>query len=66
MSHKEKADSLYTDAYMRWCYEPSEDKNNLMAKSIAHYVCDEVLSVIWDKPDDVTYWKQVKQEIQNI
>ena len=43
MKPLEKAQQLYTDAYTRWCYELSHDKNEGIAKSIAQYVCNEVL-----------------------
>lgn len=39
----QKAQQLYRDAYMRWGLELSHDKNVLIAKSIAEYVCKEVL-----------------------
>ena len=40
---EEYAQKLYRDAYMRWCYELSHDKNVLTAKSICEYICNEVL-----------------------
>ena len=43
MPPQDKAQQLYRDAYMRWCYELSHDKNVLTAKSICEYVCNEVL-----------------------
>jgi len=43
MKPLEKAQQLYTDAYTKWCYELSHDKNERIAKSIAQYVCNEVL-----------------------
>jgi hypothetical protein len=43
MKPLEKAQQLYTDAYTRWCYELSHDKNERIARSIAEYVCNEVL-----------------------
>lgn len=43
MKPLEKAQELYTDAYVRWCYELSHDKNEVIAKSIAEYVCNAVL-----------------------
>ena len=43
MTPQEKASKLYTDAYTRWCYELSHDKNYLTAKDIAIYICNEVL-----------------------
>ena len=43
MEPEEKAQQLYRDAYMRWCYELSQEKNHLTAKSIASYVVDQIL-----------------------
>lgn len=43
MTTKEKAQQLYRDAYTRWCYELSHEKNVLTAKSICEYICNEVL-----------------------
>ena len=42
-TYQDKAKQLYRDAYMRWCYELSHDKNVAMAKSICDYICNEVL-----------------------
>jgi hypothetical protein len=55
----EKAKQLYRDAYMRWCYELSHDKNILMAKNICEYICNEVLG---DMGADRGYafWTEVK------
>jgi hypothetical protein len=55
----EKAKQLYRDAYMRWCYELSHDKNVLMAKNICEYICNEVLG---DMGADRGYafWTEVK------
>lgn len=59
MTPKEKAHKLYVDAYMRWCYELSHEKNYLTAKDIALYVCNEVLG---DMGADRGYefWSEVK------
>lgn len=43
LSPEQEAIRLYKDAYMRWCYELSHDKNHLTAKDIAIYVANEVL-----------------------
>ena len=63
MTPHEKANKLYTDAYTRWCYELSHDKNYLTAKDIALYVCDEVLSNM-GKDDreayEILWWSEVK------
>jgi hypothetical protein len=59
MTPLEKAKQLYRDAYMRWCYELSHDKNVLMAKNICEYICNEVLG---DMGADrgYTFWTEVK------
>jgi hypothetical protein len=59
---KQKAQQLYRDAYMRWCYELSHDKNVATAKSICEYVCNEVLGYMGaDRGQD--FWAGVKREI---
>jgi hypothetical protein len=65
MTPKEKAEQLYKDAYMRWCYELSHDKNVLIAKNIAIYVCNEVLGYM-GADRGYTFWQEVKQEIQKL
>ena len=64
MTPKQKAQLIYRDAYMRWCYELSHDKNVLTAKSICDYICDEVLG---DMGADRGYefWTEVKWFINN-
>lgn len=64
MNSKEKALQLYNDAYRRWASELSHDKNKLIAKSIATYVCDELLEHCYEvmKP----FWEEVKQEIEKL
>ena len=70
MTPKDKADELYKDAYMRWCYESSHDKNHLTAKDIAHYVCDEIINnnktlglLTQDTMRNNWFWEDVKKEI---
>lgn len=61
---KLKAKELYKDAYMRWCYEISHDKNVLTAKDICLYICKEILeSVIFNT--ELEFWKEVKWFITN-
>ena len=64
MTPKQKACKLYRDAYMRWCYELSHDKNVLTARSICEYICNEVLG---DMGADRGYefWTEVKWFIVN-
>jgi hypothetical protein len=61
---KQKAEGLYTDAYTRWCYELSHEKNVLTAKSIAEYVCNQVLG---DMGADRGYafWSEVRDIVNN-
>lgn len=46
MKPKEKAQQLYTDAYMRWCNELSHEKNSMTAKDICKYMCIQVLDYL--------------------
>jgi len=64
LTPKQKAQKLYKDAYMRWCYELSHDKNVLTAKSICEYICNEVMG---DMGADRGYefWTEVKWFILN-
>lgn len=64
LSPKERAQKLYNDAYNRWCYEISHEKNVLTARDIAHYMVDRILEVV--SPFKVSYWKKVKQEINKL
>jgi len=59
MTPLEKAKQLYRDAFMRWCYEPSLEKNILTAKSICEYTCNQVMG---DMGADRGYafWDEVK------
>ena len=67
MTPKEKAEKLYRDAYMRWCYELSHDKNYLTAKDIAIYICNEILNNNTKLTDENnSYWLEVKQEIKKL
>lgn len=61
---KEKALQLYNDAYKMWANELSYDKNKQTAKSIATYVCDEILKAVEGKYDE--YWQEVKTEIEKL
>jgi hypothetical protein len=60
---KEKAQQLYRDAYMRWCYELSHDKNVLIAKSITEYVCNEVLGYM-GADRGTEFWTEVRDIIR--
>lgn len=58
MTPKEKADKLYNDAYQRWCYEISHEKNLLTAKDIALYVVKEVSENVIGM--EIEWWEEVK------
>ena len=59
MKPKEKAQQLYTNAYLRYCNELSHEKNFITAKDISQYICNEVLG---DMGADRGYlfWSEVK------
>ena len=63
-TYKDKARKLYRDAFMRWCYELSHDKNVATAKDICIYMCNEVLG---DMGADRGYefWTNVRDYIQS-
>jgi hypothetical protein len=62
LTPKDKARILYRDAYMRWCYELSHDKNVSTAKNICQYICNEVLGYMGaDRGHE--FWTSVKMEI---
>lgn len=69
---KETAVKLYTDAYMRWSYELSEEKNRATAKNAAEYVCDKIIQALADALDEeiliphILFWAKVKEEIKNL
>lgn len=54
---EKKAEQLYKDAFNRWCYEMSYEKNVAIAKNIAEYVCDQIIDSRKDDPrfDDTHY-----------
>lgn len=63
MTPQEKAQQLYRDAYMRWCYELSHDKNVLTAKSICEYICNEVLGYM-GADRGYEFWCYVRDHIR--
>jgi len=65
MTPKEQAEKLYDDAYRRWCYELSHEKNVLTAKDIATYMAKLVIKEIGFSPND-EYWGEVIDEIQKL
>lgn len=57
---EQKAQQLYTDAYMRWCYELSHEKNYLTAKDIAIFICNEVLGYM-GADRGYEFWTSVRE-----
>lgn len=57
MTPREKAQQLYTDAFNRWCYELSHEKNVATAKNAAEYVCKQIIESRKDDTgfDDTDY-----------
>jgi hypothetical protein len=73
MTSKEKAQQLYHDAYRRWANKLSHDKNKLIAKSIAEYVCNEILNEYksnetFTQPvkSRVFMYERIKQELEKL
>ena len=67
MTHKQKAEELVAYFYVL-IQEEGEDLGqeiivSILARKCALKVVDEILSIIWHSPEDVTYWQQVKEEI---
>ena len=65
MTPKEKAKELYDKFYMAI---PSDEMglSDEAAKQCALIAVDEVMQkTLWDKAEQ-TYWKEVKQEIENL
>ena len=67
MKPKQKAQQLYTNAYLRYCNELSHEKNFITAKDISQYICNEVLGYLKclekDKEellDNYVFWFKVK------
>lgn len=65
MTPKEKAQQLYRDAYMRWCYELSHEKNVSIAKNICEYICNEVLGYM-GADRGTGFWLEVKENISKL
>jgi hypothetical protein len=65
MTPKEKAENLI-DRYLMVRNEFNETLYFSEAKHCALVTVDEILSVIWNNQQDVDYWQQVKQEIENL
>jgi hypothetical protein len=64
LTANEYAQKLYRDAYMRWCYEPSHDKNVLTAKNICDYICNEVLGYM-GADRGYEFWCNVRDILRN-
>ena len=73
MTPQQKATKLYSDAYNRWCYELSHEKNVLTAKNICEYICNELhRAAKWGgrihgfsiEVDSKEYWEDVRDLIK--
>jgi len=65
MTHKEKAEELYT--HMFECVinpELTVLEMEAMAIHCALIAVDEILSLLWSVKTDVEYWTKVKKEIE--
>jgi len=59
MTPKEKAQQLYTNAYLRYCNELSHEKNSITAKDISQYICNELLGYV-EAGKSYEFWSKVK------
>jgi hypothetical protein len=69
MTSKEKALELWWKYYSRIEHTLSEEYSpheKDITKKLAIAAVDEILSVIWNNPEDVDYWSQVVNEIKNL
>ena len=72
MTPKEQAEKLYDDAYRRWCYELSHEKNVLTAKDIAIYMCKLILDktdppeLSYMEPYSKSWWDEVIEQIKKL
>lgn len=56
---------MYKEAYQRWCFEPSHDKNHLAAKAMVEWAIKYILPVI-DSSTVYEEWKEVEEEIKKL
>jgi hypothetical protein len=69
MNAQEQANQYYKAAFDRWALELSYEKNHLIAKSIASYVVEEMISVMTKGGVigyEPYYWGEVLEEINKI
>lgn len=59
MKPEEKAQQLYTNAYLKYCNELSHEKNFITAKDISQYICNEVLGYM-GADRGYLFWSEVK------
>lgn len=64
MDPRVKASELYREAYTKWCYELSHDKNIVIAKSICDRICYEVLGSM-GADRGYLYWTSVREAIKS-
>jgi hypothetical protein len=68
MTPKEKAKDLY-DSYWYCLFQSNIEKRNYWSKQCALIAVDEILKVASfynDSQAEVTYWNEVKQEIEKL
>jgi hypothetical protein len=69
MNPEEKALKLYNDAMQRWCIYVPMEKRSFVAKSIADYICKEMVMDRCKNSsslDEIMFWVNVKKEINKI
>jgi hypothetical protein len=65
LTPKEQAEKMYKEAYQRWCFELSHDKNHLAAKAMVEWAIKYILS---DMGADRGYawWEEVLEELKSV
>ena len=61
----DKAKELYSESYRRWALELSHDKNEAIARTIALYVCQNVLGYM-GADRGYEFWTEVKQLLNKL
>lgn len=65
LTAKEQAEKMYKEAYQRWCFEPSHDKNHLAAKAMVEWAIQYILSYT-GADRGYMWWEEVLEELKNI
>ena len=61
----DKAKQIYSESYRRWGLELSHDKNVEIARTIAMYICDNVLGYM-GADRGYEFWTEVKQLLNKL